>query len=126
MSATQPSLFPDPDDEFPAPDFAAVEARTLARASDPASSHAAAAEVVASGAAAAQRARVLACLRSTPGLCSDEIAAASGLQRHAAARRCPELERLQLVRRGPMRPSRLTGRMCLSWWPVDADEKGAA
>jgi hypothetical protein len=118
MSATQPSLFPDPDDEFPAPDFAAVEARTLARASDPASSHAAAAEVVASGAAAAQRARVLRALVAEPGLTSDEIAAATGMERHQPARRCPELETLGLIRRGEIRPSRLTGRGGVTWYPV--------
>ena len=118
--STQLSLFDDAHDDPPA-----VAAHTMARASDPSTSHAAAAEVTASGVAAAQRAKVLAVVVAQPGLCSDEIAQAAGLQRHASGRRCPELERLGLVRKGAARPSRITGRSCVTWWPARAEEAAA-
>ena len=93
-------------------------ARTRARATDPETSHAAAEEVRASGAALAQRAAVLAAVRSAPGLTSDELADEIGADRHMPARRLIELERGGLVRRGSARPSRLTNRAGLTWWPT--------
>ncbi len=87
----------------------------MARRTDPETSHAAAAGHVASGANAAQRA---ACLRvmSHVGMTSDEIAAAAGIERHASARRLPELERAGLVSRGPARLSRVGGRSGVTWY----------
>jgi predicted ArsR family transcriptional regulator len=93
--------------------------RRMARASDPESSHAAAAEHLASGANAAQRAACLAVMRTDSGLTSDEIAEAAGLERHAAARRLPELERDGLVRRGPIRLSMVGGRSGVTWTLVE-------
>lgn len=44
-----------------------------------------------------------------------DAAAAAGLDRYAAARRLPELERDGLVRRGPARRSRVGGRPGVVW-----------
>jgi DNA-binding MarR family transcriptional regulator len=105
---TQLSLF---DDDPPA----------LARSSDPHTSHSAAAEVTASGAAARQRQRVLAVLAAHPGLCSDEIAEVAGMERHQPARRTSELERMGLIRRGPARVSRVGRRAGVTWFRVSAE-----
>lgn len=89
----------------------------LSHHGDPASSFAAGAEHVASGRNAAQRAAVLAALRENPGATSDELADAMGIDRHIPGRRLSELERAGLVRRGPTRASRISGRQGVTWWP---------
>jgi predicted ArsR family transcriptional regulator len=91
---------------------------TLARSTDADSSHAAACEMVESGAYAAQMERVLALVRASPGSTSDELAQAGGLARHAAARRLPDLEKRGAIKRGPLRASKVTGRKGLTWWPA--------
>jgi hypothetical protein len=113
---TQATLFDEPT----AP---AISPRAMARESDPDTSHEAAQHVTASGAAAHQRQRVLALVRAQPGLTSDELAVAAGMLRQVPARRLPELERLGLVRRGQVRPSRVTGRNGLTWWPIHTQTK---
>lgn len=90
----------------------------MARATDPDTSHEAAAEVTASGVAHAQRAAVLEAVRRQPGGTSDELADAMGASRYTPARRLIELERAGLVARGGARPSKLTGRNGLTWWPA--------
>lgn len=104
----------------------AIPSHTMARTTDDATSHAAAEEVTASGIAADQRRRVLAAVVAQPGLTSDEIAQAAGMQRHQPARRLSELERLGLVRRGEARPSRVTGRAGLTWYAVEANSAEVA
>jgi hypothetical protein len=85
--------------------------RLLARRSDPASSHAAAAEVIENGTHANQMAELLTWLREHPGdYTSLEISRLSGLDRYAVARRLPSLERAGLVERLPIRPCTITGR----------------
>jgi predicted ArsR family transcriptional regulator len=99
-----PSLF-DPDDP-----------RTLARATDPDTSREAARDAVASGSVARHESLILAALAGhAAGMTSEEIATAAGLDRHAAARRLPELERRGLVRRGEPRRSAGSGRRGVTW-----------
>jgi len=62
-----------------------------ARKTDPGSSVAAAARMEGSGKAGAQRAVLLEAVRRRPGLTSKEYAVVAGIERHAAARRLPEL-----------------------------------
>lgn len=89
------------------------------RATDPDTSRAAASAHLASGANDAQRLAVLEVVISEPGLTSDEIAALAKIDRHAAGRRCPELERAGKIRRGEARVSSVGGRRGVTWWPVD-------
>lgn len=72
----------------------------IARMSDPATSHEAAAEVTKSGSRQRQLTAVLAAVSGNPGATSAEIAKASNLDRYLVARRLPELEKLGFVRRG--------------------------
>jgi hypothetical protein len=90
-----------------------------ARASDPETSHEAAAWLEGSGEGSRQRKAVLAAVRQTPGLTSDEIAASLHADRHMPGRRCSELERAGLIRRGPPKPSFLTGRRGVTWFPKE-------
>ena len=70
------------------------------RRTDGPGSHEAADELERSGRAASQHRRVLATVRSYPGLTSRQLSAADGgLDRYAYARRLPELERRGLVKR---------------------------
>ncbi len=84
---------------------------TLARSTDPSSSHAAAAEHIASGRHASQKQQVLAALRTWPGSTSKELAARAGLERHIPGRRLKDLETLGKVRRERY----ADGREC-RWW----------
>ena len=67
---------------------------------------------------------MLAGVRGHPGLTSDELAEAVGMQRHQPARRLPELERMGLVRKGEARPSRLSGRRGVTWFVVEGEGGG--
>ncbi len=89
-----------------------------ARAGDPATSHLAAAEHIATGRRADRQRHVLSAVRALPGGTSAELAQVFGLDRHAVARRLPELERRALIRRGDARRCDATGRAALTWWPV--------
>ncbi len=92
----------------------------MARAhrADPVTSHAAAAQVEASGVAGRQRAAVLELVRRWPGLTSIELAGRSqDLDRWQLARRLPELAP-DFARQGP--PKLFGGRSHVTWWPVKA------
>ena len=91
---------------------------TPARATDPHTSHLAAAEIVASGARAEQQAHVLSAVRAMPGCTSAELAEVFGLDRYAFARRLPEVERQGLVTRDGARICDVSGRQALTWWPT--------
>ena len=91
------------------------EARKLAAADHPATSHAAAAELVRSGAQAAQKAEVLEAVRRWPGSTARELADASGLTMHVVGRRLPDLERDGMVERGPARTCRVGRRPGTTW-----------
>lgn len=94
-----------------------------ARATDPATSHAAAARVRASGQRSANVQRVARLVRSQPGSTAVELYdgqadAAGGLARHEVSRRLPDAEAAVLVRRGPARKCRVRGTAMLTWWPI--------
>ncbi len=108
MTDHQRTLF---DDAEPVVDHTCDVTVSLSRSTDPASSHAAAAQHVASGAHASQKQQVLAALRSWPGSTSKELAARAGLGRFVAARRLPDLEKAGEVRRERY----ADGREC-RWW----------
>lgn len=91
---------------------------TLARSSDPVSSHDAAAEVVESGRHETQCAAVLAAVTRWPGLTSRELAARMGIDRYTVARRLPTLrDRGQVVQRGTRRCS-VGRRSAVTWEAV--------
>lgn len=90
----------------------------LARTTDPGTNHLAAADAVASGTVAGHERRILAALREQPGMTSDEIARAAGLERVAAARRMAGLKRKRLVYDGEPRASSISGRAGVTWWVV--------
>ena len=90
----------------------------LARNTDPDSSHAAADDMVSSGAIGHQQAQAAAAVRAFPGRTSSELAEECGQDRHALARRLPECARAGRVRRGEIRPDRYTKRAGVTWWPV--------
>lgn len=108
----QPDLF-DPE-----PAAALPDARPLARRSHPATSHAAAREIVS---VVAQLQRWAAnCVRSAPGLTQRELGARfcpDDLRR--IGRRLNECAELGLVRRGQVRKCSISGRSAETWWPVE-------
>jgi predicted transcriptional regulator len=91
-----------------------------ARATDPATSHQAAAEITADGTRAAQQQRVLDGVVRCPGLTSRELAQRLGMDRHAVARRLPELEGVDLVQKGPVRRCSIGERAAVTWAPFVA------
>lgn len=94
----------------------------LARRTDPASSHAAAAEVTRSGRLAAQKAQVLAAVRQWPGRTSLELASRMAADRYVIARRLPDLEKDGLVRKGGIRQCSAGSRPAVEWWPINIRE----
>lgn len=93
---------------------------SLARRTDPASSHLAAAEVVRSGVRGEQQRGVLTAVWRWDGRTSAELARLAGMDRYAAARRLPELENRGLLRKGPIRPCAVTRRPSVTWFLVEA------
>jgi len=92
--------------------------RPLARASDPSTSHEAAADLVASGTWGKQKRQVYAVLCLYPGRTSAELAEVAGLDRYMLARRLPDLEDERLATKGSKRRCDATGRKAVTWWPV--------
>ena len=96
----------------------ATDARPLARASDPATSHAAAREIA--GHVGALQEWAARCVRLAPGLTQRELGARfcpEDLRK--IGRRLAECARLGMLRRGPARKCTITGRMAETWWPVE-------
>jgi len=91
------------------------EPRTMARTSDPSSSHEAARAIVESGGRAAQAAAVLEALRVHGKSTSRGLSQASGIDRHVVARRLPELEREGRVRRTEQILCPWAGRLAVGW-----------
>jgi hypothetical protein len=89
--------------------------RVPARTGDPASSQAAAVDVVVSGRMRAQQRAALEAVRDHPGCTSMELAQVCDLDRYQLARRLPELERAGQVRRGWQRICRVSGRPAVTW-----------
>jgi hypothetical protein len=109
----QPDLF---QVESPAGHYRAPE--SLARRSDPETSHEAAREIVASGTDAAQCERVLEALRRYPNHTSADLAKLSGIDRYVTARRLSELQASGRARTGGKTLSHSTGKSGMAWWPV--------
>jgi CRP-like cAMP-binding protein len=75
-------------------------------------------EVEASGGAQAQRDVCREEVKRNPGKTAAEIAAATGLERHAPSRRLPELREDDLVTNGRSRICAVTRRLSMTWFPV--------
>ncbi len=86
-----------------------------ARATDPDTSHAAAAAVTKSGVRAHQQRQVLAALREWPGCTSAELARHACMDRYAVARRLPELVPA-FAFQGATRRCACSGRPAVTWW----------
>ena len=89
-----------------------------ARATDPSTSHEAAAHLVASGKQADQLAKTAHAVKQYPGQSSMQLSKLTGLDRHMLARRLPELARDERVWRGPKAPCPVNGGSACTWWPV--------
>ena len=87
------------------------------RALDPATSRLAAAAIERTGRAEHQRRLCLDAIRRQPGMTTAEVAAVTGLERHAPSRRLPELRVDGLVDNGDPRPCSVMGRLSLTWFP---------
>lgn len=90
----------------------------IARATDPESSHLAAAEITRSGARAAQQAQTIAAVKAFPGHTSQELCELTGIDRYVLARRLSECETTGAVKRGGITVCTVTRRKALAWWPV--------
>jgi len=86
---------------------------------DPETSAEAAERVERNGTAAGQRQNVLAAVNTHPGMTSAEIAELLGMERHAPARRLPELRDAGLLRMGEKRKCTVAGTMAMTWEPID-------
>ena len=88
-----------------------------ARATDPLTSHLAAEYVERTKLAEVQKARVMRALRTAGRpVTSMELAAHSGIDRYAVARRLPELERQGAVERLHARRCSVSKRQALTWY----------
>ena len=87
-----------------------------ARRSDPSTSHAAAERMIRTGTAKAHQHKILIAVRQYPGSTYVELAAITGLERHAVGRRLAEIETGGYIRRG--HPVTRGGRPMLAWYPV--------
>lgn len=88
---------------------------SLARCSDPSSSHEAAAEHVRSGRNAKQQTMVYAALQRTSNVTSRELATMWNLDRYVVARRLPELRDANLAIAGPKRRCKVSRRAAVTW-----------
>lgn len=96
--------------------------KALARATDPLTSFQAAGHVERTGIAHGQRAKCLEIVNKHPGTTSGEIANLAEIDRHAAARRLPELRQAGLVRNGEQRMCRVSDTRQITWWPLGRTE----
>ena len=87
-----------------------------ARRRDPITSHIAAAKVKANGTLARHQTKILAAVRSHPGSTYIELAALTGLERHAVGRRLGEIESAGYIK--PGQPVNRGGRLMRAWYPV--------
>lgn len=92
----------------------------MARAAnaDPVTSDMAAERIEASGRATAQRRAVMAAVLAHPGCTSAELAGFARMDRHAAARRLPELRKAGLVRNPGRRTCSVAGILAVTWEAV--------
>lgn len=90
-----------------------------ARRTDPITSHLAAEQHTASSKHTHQQAQATAAVRAYPGRTSFELAMATDLDRYMLARRLPECVMAGTVVKGAPRHCSVTGRLALTWLPVD-------
>jgi hypothetical protein len=90
-----------------------------ARNSDPNSSHLAAAEVTITGRRYDHQQIVTDAVHKHPGLTSAELTKYTGLERHEVARRLPDAAVAGTVIRGAERRCTSSGRMAVTWFPVE-------
>ncbi|MDR3445965.1 winged helix-turn-helix domain-containing protein [Dyella sp.] len=98
----------------------------IARATDPESSHHAAAELTASGRRGQQIAQTFAAVKAFPGRTSQELSDKTGICRFVLARRLPEAVTAGAITKGLQRACSVTGKLALTWWPVEPGMKVAA
>ena len=99
-------------------DFEKTFDQPLAHRSDPLTSFAAGERFERSGRLRGQMLLVLLGLRKWSGKTSAELAQLTGLDRHAVARRLPNLSSRGLVERGPERMCSVCHCPCVTWRPV--------
>ena len=89
----------------------------MSRRSDPATSHAAARKVVASGQLESHCSIILAMVAAHPDSTSAEIGQLLDVPngRFVSARRLPDLRRRKLVETGPARACAVTGNQAMTW-----------
>lgn len=109
LATKQPLLFADADDPQPVP---------IARKSDPATSHAAAAEITASGTRGQMMLKALELVKEHPGHTSNELEEISGLLDGKIRKRLNDLWHRGLVRKGEIKVSSVSGMKNHTWWPV--------
>jgi DNA-binding MarR family transcriptional regulator len=99
-------------------DFEKAFDRPLAHKRDPLTSFAAGERFVRSGQLRGQMLLVLLALRKWPNKTSAELARLAGLDRHAIARRLPNLAERGLTIRGPERMCSVCHCPCVTWRAV--------
>lgn len=93
-----------------------------ARWSDPATSHEAARLIERNGKAAHNRRLLLTAARAHPERTAGELARHTGLDRHEASRRLPELRDAGFLLSGKPRICEVLGTKAMVWWPADEPE----
>ena len=90
----------------------------LARNTDPATSHLAAAEIHGEGKLAGLRRRAFQLVQDHPGKIARELSVIAGdNDARTINRRLGEVEKLGLIYRGVERRCKITGRLCATWFP---------
>lgn len=93
-----------------------MEAR--ARLNDPETSHEAATSMEITGKATDQREVCRRAVFMRPGMTAAEIADYTGLERHAASRRLPELRTVGIVENRADAVCKIVKRKTMTWWPA--------
>ena len=94
-----------------------MDFRPASHRNDPATSRQAEAAITNSGSRQTQAEHVLELVRQVSGLTSAELAAYSvTLDRWQVARRLPDLEANNLIRKGKARRCTCTGKSSVTWW----------
>ena len=91
----------------------------LSGAGDPFTSYESAEQLEESGRFQKQKSLVYRAIKARNGLTSAELANRMGVSRYLTARRLPDLMREGLVKQGPVRMCRATGRKCVTWFTSD-------
>lgn len=106
--------FAKPPDPTKPPDTQGMSRRT-----DPATSHKAAKEFVASGARESHQSLILDVIRETPGETFSEIVEVLGVEGSVVNKRLPEMCRKGMIRKGADRACRTNGKEKATYWPVE-------